>query len=123
MARNRLEIDCSMASWISSSRKAPTTLATTVPACSPTLAALAGWASQEPSRAEMGVARSFSPTTSAVRKLVSTKVPSPRPMSSLRFGMMAVCGIGRPSGRLNSAVTANQSARAPTIEASAKAAT
>ncbi len=50
VARNRLEIDCSMASWISSSRRAPTTLATTVPACSPTLAALAGWASQEPSR-------------------------------------------------------------------------
>ena len=33
----------------------------------------------------------------------------------------AVCGIGRPSGRRNSAVTANQSARPPTIAASAKA--
>jgi hypothetical protein len=41
---------------------------------------------------------------------------------SLFSGMIAVCGIGRPSGRRNSAVTANQSARPPTIAASAKAA-
>ncbi len=37
--------------------------------------------------------------------------------------MIAVCGIGRPIGRLNRAVTANQSASAPTIPASAAAAT
>ena len=36
---------------------------------------------------------------------------------------MAVCGIGTPSGWRNSAVTANQSARPPTIAASAKART
>ena len=45
------------------------------------------------------------------------------PRSSLRFGISAVCGIGSPSGCLNSAVTANQSAIAPTIEASAPALT
>ena len=37
--------------------------------------------------------------------------------------MMAVCGIGMPIGWRNSAVTANQSASAPTIEASAVATT
>ena len=36
---------------------------------------------------------------------------------------IAVCGIGRPSGRRKSAVTANQSASAPTIAASAVART
>src|SRR5262245_54351772 len=36
--------------------------------------------------------------------------------------MIAVCGIGRPSGRLNSATTAYQSARPPIVAASAKAA-
>src|SRR5581483_1427157 len=35
--------------------------------------------------------------------------------------MSAVCGIGRPSGRRNRAVTANQSATPPTIDASAPA--
>ena len=37
--------------------------------------------------------------------------------------MSAVCGIGMPSGCLKSAVTANQSAIAPTIDASAPALT
>src|SRR6516165_11155512 len=36
--------------------------------------------------------------------------------------MIAVCGIGRPTGRLNSATTAYQSARPPMVAASAKAA-
>ena len=40
---------------------------------------------------------------------------------SLRSTTMAVWGMGRPSGRRNRAVTANQSARAPTIDASAAA--
>src|SRR5437879_5834425 len=44
-----------------------------------------------------------------------------RPIRSLRVATIAVCGIGRPSGRRNSAVTANQSARPPTSEASAVA--
>ncbi len=42
-------------------------------------------------------------------------------MRSLFDGMIAVCGIGRPSGWRNSAVTANQSASPPTSAASAKA--
>ena len=37
--------------------------------------------------------------------------------------MIAVCGIGSPSGCRNSAETANQSAKAPTIAASANART
>src|SRR3982750_44042 len=37
--------------------------------------------------------------------------------------MIAVCGIGSPSGRRNSATTAYQSARPPMVAASAKAAT
>jgi hypothetical protein len=36
--------------------------------------------------------------------------------------MIAVCGIGSPSGRLNSATTAYQSASPPMVAASAKAA-
>ena len=47
-------------------------------------------------------------------------------LSAMRFwlaGMIAVCGIGRPSGRLNSATTAYQSAIPPIVAASAKAAT
>ena len=42
---------------------------------------------------------------------------------SFFVGMIAVCGIGSPSGRRKSAVTANQSASAPTIPASAVART
>ena len=38
-------------------------------------------------------------------------------------GMIAVCGIGRPSGRRNSATTAYQSAMPPIVAASANAAT
>ncbi len=44
-------------------------------------------------------------------------------MRSLLRGMIAVCGIGRPIGRRNSATTANQSASAPTAAASQKAET
>ena len=47
---------------------------------------------------------------------------SPRAILSLLRGMIAVCGIGRLSGRRNSATTANQSASAPTMAASVKAA-
>ena len=45
------------------------------------------------------------------------------PSASFFVGMIAVCGMGSPSGRRNSAVTANQSASAPTIPASAMART
>ena len=61
--------------------------------------------------------------TSRVRKLPWTNSPRLRPIWSLRRGMIAVCGIGSPSGWRNSAVTANQSASAPTIAASAPART
>ena len=54
-------------------------------------------------------------------KLVSTNSPRDLPRASLRVGMIAVCGIFSPSGCRNSAVTANQSARAPTIAASENA--
>src|ERR1700735_504693 len=57
----------------------------------------------------------------AVRKLLVMKRLSAPPMRSLLAGMMPVCGIGKPSGRRNRATTANQSAQAPTMPASAKA--
>ena len=43
------------------------------------------------------------------------------PSRSFFSGMMAVWGMGNPSGRRNSAVTANQSASPPTNAASQKA--
>jgi hypothetical protein len=51
------------------------------------------------------------------------KVARFSPIRSLLLGMMAVCGIGSPSGWRNNATTANQSAIAPTIAASENAAT
>ena len=71
----------------------------------------------------MGVAESFVRMMSPERKFVSTNSPSVRPISSLRVGMIAVWGIGSPSGRRKSAVTANQSASAPTMPPSAAART
>ena len=61
--------------------------------------------------------------TSSDRKFSVTNSCRLRASVFLRSGMIAVCGIGRPSGCLNSAVTANQSAIAPTIAASAVACT
>ena len=49
--------------------------------------------------------------------------PSVSAMRRWLRGMMAVCGIGRPSGRRNKATTAYQSASPPTVAAAAKAAT
>ena len=60
-------------------------------------------------------------STAGLRKLLDMKRPSAAPMRSLLRGTMPVWGMGRPNGRRNSATTANQSAQAPTIEASAKA--
>jgi hypothetical protein len=60
-------------------------------------------------------------STSLRRKCRCTNRPRVRPIWSLRAAMIAVCGIGRPNGCLNSAVTANQSASPPTIAASAVA--
>ena len=62
-----------------------------------------------------------SPMLSALRKFCCTNSPSVAPNWSLRSEMMAVWGMGRPRGRRNRAVTANQSASPPTMDASAKA--
>ncbi len=62
-------------------------------------------------------------TTDAIRKFSLRNEASASPMRSLLRGMIAVCGIGMPSGWRNRAVTANQSARPPTIAASANALT
>ena len=51
------------------------------------------------------------------------KLPRFSAMRAWLRGMIAVCGIGRPSGRRNSATTAYQSANPPTVAAAAKAAT
>ena len=73
--------------------------------------------------------RRATPTAQALgqhlrREEVRLDEPAEAPPSwSLRLGMIAVCGMGRPSGWRNSAVTANQSANAPTIAASAVART
>ena len=61
--------------------------------------------------------------TENILKFLMTKSPRIKPMRSLLFGIMAVCGRGMPSGCLNKTTTANQSAMAPTIDASAKART
>ena len=57
--------------------------------------------------------RSTPATSSPVNTWVATKRPSARPSRSFWVGMIAVCGIGMPSGWRNSAVTANQSAMPP----------
>jgi hypothetical protein len=59
--------------------------------------------------------------TRGERKLLVMNRPSAGPMRRLFSGTTAVWGIGRPSGRRKSATTANQSAQAPTMPASANA--
>ena len=65
----------------------------------------------------------WSPPPRGDMKFSRTKAPRPSPSWSFLRLMIAVCGIGIPSGCLNSAVTANQSASAPTMPASAAART
>ena len=60
-------------------------------------------------------------TSASVNTWLATKRPSAGPSRSFWLGMMAVCGIGMPSGWRNSAVTANQSAMPPTKPALAAA--
>ncbi len=60
-------------------------------------------------------------SSASVNTWLATKRPSARPSRAFCAGMMAVCGIGRPSGWRNSAVTANQSAIPPTNPALAAA--
>ena len=78
-----------------------------------------GTPSHNPTRSPTRAAASRSRAISSVRKFSVTNSCRLRPISFLRLGMIAVCGTGSPSGCRNSAVTANQSARAPTIAASA----
>ena len=66
-------------------------------------------------------ARTRSATASGVRKLSWMNSPRVSPNCALRSVMIAVWGMGSPSGWRNSATTANQSASPPTIEASAAA--
>jgi hypothetical protein len=66
---------------------------------------------------------SLASTCSVLRKFAQMKVARFSPIRFLLLGMIAVCGIGSPSGCRKSATTANQSAIAPTIAASANAAT
>ena len=106
-----------------SSSSAPTAQRPTPTSCSPTRSALAGWANQAATRAATSNSRSLASTCSVARKWVARKWARFSPMRSLFSGMMAVCGIGSPQGCRNSATTANQSATAPTMAASAKAAT
>src|SRR6266851_1588055 len=86
-------------------------------------AALASSASQADKRPAGSMARNLARMSGRVRKFAATKAPSATPIRSLLRGTIAVCGIGRPSGRRNTAVTANQSASAPTTAASAPART
>jgi len=75
--------------------------------------------SHNPTRSPTRAAASRSRAISSVRKFSVTNSCRLRPISFLRLGMIAVCGTGSPSGCRNSAVTANQSANAPTMAASA----
>ena len=67
--------------------------------------------------------RNLASTCSVLRKFAQMKDARFSPIRFLLLGMIAVCGMGNPSGWRNSATTANQSAIAPTIAASANAAT
>jgi len=90
-------------------------------ACPAKRTALPGSDSQPASRLISWADRIRSDSTSALRKFSCTNVPKVAANWSLRSTISAVCGMGRPSGRRNSAVTANQSAIPPTMEASAAA--
>ena len=81
-----------------------------------------GRASQSATNEPKSIWRSFASTGAASRKCTSMNSPSLSAMRCWLPWMIAVCGIGRPSGRLNSATTAYQSARPPMVAASAKAA-
>ena len=61
------------------------------------------------------------PTSPASPRAAPRTAPAPDPNRAFCRGMIAVCGIGSPSGCRNSAVTANQSAIPPTNPAFALA--
>ena len=109
--------------WTSESRSTVSAPRSAVDSSAVTRSACSGSASQAPSRLPMPTARSRCRTTSSERKFSPTNSPRETPSWSFLVGMIAVCGMGRPSGWRNRAVTANQSASAPTMPASAAAAT
>jgi hypothetical protein len=108
-----------MISCTSSSRSTVTTPRAAVASSAVTRSALASWPIHAPTRVATSMRASLSRTTSSARKFSPTKSPRLSPSTSFFVGMIAVCGIGSPSGRRKSAVTANQSARPPTMPASA----
>ncbi len=71
----------------------------------------------------MSTAARRSRITGSFRKFSEKNSSRLLPNSSFLRGTSAVCGIGSPSGCRNNAVTANQSAMAPTMLASAPALT
>ena len=87
----------------------------------PSSAALPGAVSHCASRSAGSCLRISDTSEGTSRNLSRTKVARLRPMRAWLRAMTAVCGMGRPSGRRNSATTANQSASAPTMAASAMA--
>ena len=113
----------SRARWTSSSRSRSATVTAASAMWRARRAALGGCAIQAAMRGTTRAECTRSAMISGVRKLFWTKSPKVSPNWSLRVGMIAVWGMGRPSGWRNSAVTANQSARAPTMAASMPAST
>ena len=79
--------------------------------------------SQSAMKEPKSIWRSLASTGAASRKCTSMNSPSLSAMRCWLLWMIAVCGIGNPSGLRNSATTAYQSARPPMVAASAKAAT
>ena len=113
----------SMIATASSSRSTARTERMALAAWSEASARLSVSASHSPARSGMRAPRTFSLTISGSRKFSPTNPPSEVPSWSFLRRMSAVCGMGMPRGWRNRAVTANQSARPPTIPASAAART
>ncbi len=107
----------------SASRILRNPIARTDAASATTRSALAGSLTQTPTRRAISAVASRSRITCSCRKFSEKNSSRLLPNSSLRRGISAVCGIGSRSGCRNSAVTANQSAMAPTMLASAPALT
>ena len=112
VASNRASTACSMAA--DASRSSSTSATPRQHLCDGAAGAVGvGWLGQPRAgaaarHARRGRARA---SRSGARKFCWTNEPRLRPIRSLLAGMIAVWGMGRPSGRRNSAVTANQSAR------------
>ncbi len=78
--------------------------------------------SQSATKEPKSISFSLASTGPASRKCTWMNSPSLSAMRAWLLWIIAVCGIGRPRGRLNSATTAYQSASPPMVAASAKAA-